>query len=489
LSPVAAPATTTTTASGTAMAEQLPSTIREIDTRLGELVEQLRERERELTLASAAIEHAGVALSIFSLDGRFRHVNEEACRRTGYTADEYASLHAWDIAPDFTPERISALWAEFEPSTPLRYETTSRCKDGRAVPLDVSIRVMDFEGEQLIVAFSVDISERKRNEAALRESEQRFAHAFQGSPVSMSIVDHNGVYLEVNRAWEEHTGYSAEEAVGRHASELPRWSEKDGLNPSVDLFESGDLIEGVEAEFLMKDGARRIGLITVEPLEVAGQTCILTAIDDITKRKRAEAEAQATMQQLETLTHQTITTMARLVEARDPYTAGHEQRVTQLSIAIANELELDEYTKTGINVAGQLHDIGKMIVPAEILAKPGRLSFAEFSLVKGHAKAGADMLSEIDFPWPVAEIVAQHHERLDGSGYPKGLKEGEILTEALIVAVADVVEAMSAHRPYRPSLGVDAALAEIERGSGTQYDAAAVDACLKLFREQGFAFS
>jgi putative nucleotidyltransferase with HDIG domain len=181
-------------------------------------------------------------------------------------------------------------------------------------------------------------------------------------------------------------------------------------------------------------------------------------------------------------------TMARLVEARDPYTAGHEERVTSLSVAIAQEMGLDERKIVGLEVAARLHDIGKVSVPAEILAKPGRLSEAEFSLVRGHAAASGEILSSIDFPWPIAKIVVQHHERLDGSGYPNGLRNGEILTEARILAVADVVEAMWAHRPYRPSLGLEAALDEIARGRGWLYDRQAVDACIRLFRENRFSF-
>jgi PAS domain S-box-containing protein/putative nucleotidyltransferase with HDIG domain len=457
--------------------------------RLDNLLTRLDSREHELAMASAAVEYASIGLSIFNTDGSYLYVNEETCRRTGYEFQEFLGLHVWDVAPEFTPDVLQGLWTQHEDDMPLRRETVLRRKDGSEMAIDVSIKVMDFENQQLVVAFSVDLSERKAAEAALRESEQRFSHAFQGNPVSMALVDEDGIYLEVNRAWEAHTGYSAEEAIGHHVRELPRWAAQAHLDPAVDFFQGNALIDGVEAEYQMKSGETRVGLVNIEPLEVSGKTCILAAIEDITERKHAEAESAAAMKQLQVLTEQMIATMARLVEARDPYTAGHEQRVTQLSVAIAKELELDELTQVGINVAAQLHDLGKMVVPAEILAKPGKLSFAEFSLVKGHAKAGFNMLSHIDFPWPVAQIVLQHHERLDGSGYPNGLKRRDILPEARIIAVADVVEAMSAHRPYRPSLGLDAALEEVERGKGVLYDEAAVDACVRLFRERGFKFA
>lgn len=185
----------------------------------------------------------------------------------------------------------------------------------------------------------------------------------------------------------------------------------------------------------------------------------------------------------------TVYTLGQMAETRDPYTAGHQRRVSQLAYAIAAEMRLPEERAEGIRVVGLMHDIGKMSVPAEILTKPTRLTEAEFALIKEHPQVAYDLLKTIDFPWPVADIVLQHHERLDGSGYPKGLKEDEILLEARILAVADVVEAMSSHRPYRPALGIDEALAEIKDGAGTRYDASVVEACTKLFESGAFAFS
>jgi putative nucleotidyltransferase with HDIG domain len=175
-----------------------------------------------------------------------------------------------------------------------------------------------------------------------------------------------------------------------------------------------------------------------------------------------------------------------LSELRDPYTAGHERRVAEISVAISAELGFDMRRQEGIRVAGYLHDVGKMIIPAEILSKPGKLTAIEYTLIKQHAQAGHDVLKGVDFPWPIAEVALQHHERMDGTGYPQGLSGEDIILEARILAVADTVEAMSSHRPYRAALGLDKALAEIERGSGTAFDTAVAEVCLKLFREQGF---
>ncbi len=184
----------------------------------------------------------------------------------------------------------------------------------------------------------------------------------------------------------------------------------------------------------------------------------------------------------------TILALSKTVEMRDPYTSGHQLRATLLATAIASRLGFSEDQNRGLYLAGIVHDIGKIMIPAEILSKPGKLSEFEFDLIKMHPKAGYDMLKDIEFPWPIAQIVAQHHERIDGSGYPLKLRDQEILPEAKILAIADVVEAIASHRPYRPAMGIDVALEEIENNRGVLYDSAAVDACLNLFRSQGFQF-
>jgi len=182
----------------------------------------------------------------------------------------------------------------------------------------------------------------------------------------------------------------------------------------------------------------------------------------------------------------TVGAIAKLVEARDPYTAGHQERVSKLAFAIAAEIGMSEDECEGIRVAGVIHDIGKVYVPSGILTRPGRLSEPEFAIIKMHPDIAYDVLSEIVFPWPIAEYVHQHHERLDGSGYPNALPAEEILPGSRVLAVADVVEAMTNHRPYKPAVGIDAALEEIEQNSGRLYDAEATAACCRLFREQGY---
>ena len=236
----------------------------------------------------------------------------------------------------------------------------------------------------------------------------------------------------------------------------------------------------------MKDENRTKDELMNELVEMRQRITELEEVE--TERKRAEEELQHTLEKSRKALGGIIQAMALTVETRDPYTAGHQRRATNLAHAIAKEMGLSEEQIEGIRMAGVIHDIGKISVPAEILSRPGRLTEIEFNLVKTHPQVGYEILKRIELPWSITQIVLRHHERMDGSGYPAGLSGEEILVEARILGVADVVEAMSSHQPYRPALGIDKALEEISRNRGVLYDPSAVDACLKVFTEKGFRF-
>lgn len=229
--------------------------------------------------------------------------------------------------------------------------------------------------------------------------------------------------------------------------------------------------------------------VTLNAVPIEGQThTIIIILNNVSERRRAEAQLQQSMVDLKKALLGTIQALALTVERRDPYTAGHQQRVKAIATAIAEQMELDEDAIEGLQMAALIHDIGKIAIPAGILSKPTRLDETEFRLLKTHPQVAHSILSPIYFPWPLAEIVLQHHERMDGSGYPRGLRGEEILMEARILAVADVVEAMGSHRPYRPSLGIDAALEEVRQNKGILYDERVADTCLFLFKEKDFSF-
>jgi len=204
------------------------------------------------------------------------------------------------------------------------------------------------------------------------------------------------------------------------------------------------------------------------------------------ERDMGQLQIKEQLSKLEINLEDTVEALSTIVEVRDPYTAGHEHRVAELAVTIAREMGLTDEQIKGIHLGSSVHDLGKIQVPAEILNMPRRLSEIEYKLVQLHSQAGYDILKDIDFPWPIAQMVLQHHERLDGSGYPQGLKGEAIMLEARILCVADVVEAMASHRPYRPGLGIDQALDEIKQGRDTIYDPDVADACLKVFAEGKF---
>ncbi len=243
----------------------------------------------------------------------------------------------------------------------------------------------------------------------------------------------------------------------------------------------------LEHRILYEDGT--VGYITVRFFIVKdsqGRTVKTYGVNqDITEHKQTE-EALRTLESLRKAVGTTMQVLVSAVEVRDPYTAGHQMRVADLARAIAAEMGLPQEEVEGIRLAGSIHDIGKLSIPAEILTKPIKLSELEFSLIKEHARRGFEMLKDVESPWPLAEVVHQHHERMDGSGYPRGLKGEEILIEARILAVSDVVESMASHRPYRPAIGINAALQEIEQNEVILYDKIVADACIRLFRQKGF---
>jgi len=247
---------------------------------------------------------------------------------------------------------------------------------------------------------------------------------------------------------------------------------------------SGTVVGKIEVGYLEETPKEGKGPFLKEEKQLIDS--IAERLGQITQRRQAEDALQQTLKSLRKAVNATIQVIISTLEAKDPYTAGHQARVADLTRAIATEMKFSKDRIEGVFMAASIHDIGKLSVPAEILSKPGKLTETEFSLIKEHSKKGYEILKNVESAWPLAEIVYQHHERMDGSGYPRNLKGDEILMEARILAVADVVEAMASHRPYRPTLGIDAALKEIEDNRGVLYDADVVDVCLRLFREKGF---
>jgi PAS domain S-box-containing protein len=325
----------------------------------------------------------------------------------------------------------------------------------------------------------------ERRTASLRESEAKYRALFEDSRDAIYISDAEGKFLDVNPFTLEVFGYTREEMIGKDV---------------FDIYVSPDDYEKFQHEIRQKGSVKDYEVKLRNNFEVE-MDCLVTSsvwrtkegsvlgyqgiIRDITKQKQDRETLKQTLENLRKTMKGTIQAMADTVETRDPYTAGHQQRVAQLSRTIAEKMGLSETQTEGIYMAGIIHDLGKISVPAEILSKPGQISEMEFNLIKIHPQAGHDILEKIEFSWPIAQIVLQHHERMDGTGYPNGLAGEDILLEARILAVADTVEAMASHRPYRPAIGIAFALEEITQNKGLLFDPDVVDACLNLFIEKG----
>ncbi|MHB9133700.1 MAG: HD domain-containing phosphohydrolase [Armatimonadota bacterium] len=324
---------------------------------------------------------------------------------------------------------------------------------------------------------------REQAEGGLLAAAQQWRATFDAISDPLFVVDADGCVVRGNNAAVKLFGKSHDEIVNLRCNELIH-----GIDncPEKCLLRHVKNLRHTESEALAIGD--RWFRVTIDPLfdERGAFQGAIHLMDDITDYRRTEEELQQNYERLESVLDNTIAAIAKIVEMRDPYTAGHERRVSQLSCAIGRVMGLPERQVEGLRVGGMLHDIGKLYVPSEMLSKPTMLSEIEYDLIRNHANAGHEILKTVNFPWPVAEMAYQHHERLDGSGYPNGISGEKILLEARIIAVADVVESMASHRPYRPARGIDSALEEISTKSGALYDPAVVEACLEVFKDRTF---
>ena len=390
---------------------------------------------------------------------------------------------------EFSAESMTEWQCEYRVQIPGR---PTRWMFGHSTPEKLS------DGSIIWHGFNTDITDRRQTEEALRESEERYCRIADNIADVVWVSDLNLNITYVSPSVERMVGESVDAHVKRAIEEKLT---PDSLNQISLLFveELGkeedpgsdkDRTRLIEVEHYRADGttlwvAMNISFVRDENGNAVGFQGVTR---DITERKQAEEELRQSFVRIRKALGATVQAMAFTVETRDPYTAGHQHRVADLARSIDTEMNLTSDRIDGIRTAAVIHDLGKISVPAEILSKPTKLTDIEFSLIKTHPQSGYDILKDIDFPWPVARMVLEHHERMDGSGYPNGLTGDKLLIESRILTVADVVEAMASHRPYRPSVGLDAALEEITRNKGVLYDADAVEACLRLFHERHYQF-
>ena len=341
--------------------------------------------------------------------------------------------------------------------------------------------------------------------STLKELKENYKILTESVLEGIMILDFTGKVLFANKSAAKMFGYKkSEEGIGKNAFDFISTEHKDLVKKDLARVYGGEWGFLTNYKVVTKEGKEFWVETLGRKIKYHGKPADLTVLRDVTKRKEMEdalkkakeeleikvkertSELQESCEKLQRLLKETVSALASAVEVKDPYTAGHQQRVAELACAIAKEMGFSEKQISGLEVAAIIHDIGKIHVPAEILTKPGGLTQDEINMINTHPQYGHDILKEIEFPWPVAEIVLQHHERMDGSGYPNKLSGKNILMEARVIGVADVVEAMSTRRPYRSALGLDKALEEISEKKGTVYDTKVAEACSRLFKEKRF---
>jgi len=452
--------------------------------------EELKKSEERFKLV---FEYAPDACYLNDLKGNFIDGNRAAERLTGYKREELIGgsfLKLALLSLDQMPKAATLLAknAMRKPTGP--DEFLLKRKNGSKVSVEISTHPVKLEGRTVVLGIARDITERKQAEKVLQESERKLRLLTESMRDVVFVYDMNRRLQYVNPAVEELTGYSIQELHEHNFINYLHPEDQERMMKLWDELFQGKSFSGEELRIVTKDGKTKWCSSSWGPLfdENGNQIGIQGRESDITERKLAKKQLEESFNNLRKAMNGIIQAIALTVERRDPYTAGHQRRVADLARAIAAEMALPKDKIEGIRIAGIIHDIGKISIPAEILSKPGSLNEFEFHIIKDHAKVGYDILKELEFPWPIAQIVFQHHERMDGSGYPQGLTGEDILLEARILGVADVVEAMASHRPYRPAKGIEKALEEILQNKGRLYDPEVVEACLKVFTKNKFEF-
>ncbi|NTU72086.1 MAG: PAS domain S-box protein [Coriobacteriia bacterium] len=430
-------------------------------------------------------------------------VNHAAVRFLALDKHEGMPLSIWAAMPDVDREHIAGRIREVAESGAISrpMKVTLQALDGTPREAEVTSAPTWWEGQRAVVTVFRDLTQRNLARAELAEIQARYFAVVDQTPIALHFyhldADEQLIFDGANRASVDMMKVDHAKIAG-----LPIEEAWPGL-AGTDIPEKNRQIArvgGSDIRVVEYDAGDTHGVFESHVFHI-GDRSIVAMILDVTERVRVERELGEYRGRLEELVaertreldraHKDIEAItsvaARAVDLRDPYTAGHQRRVAELAYRLALELGLGEEAADRVRIAGQLHDIGKISIPAEILSKPGKLTQLEYDLVKQHSRSAYEILGEVDIGWPLADVVVQHHERMDGTGYPDGLSGDEIMIEVRILSVADVVEAMSSHRPYRPALGMETAAREVQEFSGTSYDPEVVAACVRVI-DGGFKF-
>ncbi len=419
--------------------------------------------------------------------GKIVDANPFIAKLIGYACNELLGKELWEIGFIVDKELARKAYEELQSKNYIRYEDLPlQHKKGQIIDVEFVSNVYDVGREKVIQCSIRDVSERKFLAQSVARSELRYRSLFENAQNGIMILDFmSGKIVDANPFILDLLGFSAHELCGKELWEIGSILDKEFALQAFEALQKKNYIRYENLPLRKKYGQ----LIDVEFIgsvyDVGGEKVIQCDIRDISNQKKLVLYQNLAISNMEDL----VNALVAMSEARDPYTAGHQQRVSELSVAIAKELHYSEANLEGLRMSTMLHDIGKFAIPAEILTKPTELTEDEVGLLRSHVVEGYKILKLIHFPWPVAQTVLQHHERLDGSGYPNGLKGDSISDEARIIAVADTVEALTSSRPYRSAVGLDIALKNIQEESDRLFDPKIVAVCLRLFKEKKFRFS
>jgi PAS domain S-box-containing protein/putative nucleotidyltransferase with HDIG domain len=417
--------------------------------------------------------------------GVFEYVNPAFEKLVGASAEEICGP-GFDMLDFVHPDDKKLVRAGTEARSRI-FEFRIVSRDGATKYVEAGTSVLSGNGGR-IMGILRETTARRLEDRSLRENEEKYRHVVERATDGIAIIQ-DSLFKYINPRAAEIGGFTLDELID---TPFGRYLATEDITTLESTYkrESGaeDTPVIFEASVKRKDGTMTSVELSAGRIIYQGKPANLIIMRDVTDRRKTEEELSLTLGKLRKAMGATIQAMSLTIETRDPYTAGHQKRVSDLARAIATEMKLSSEDIDAIRMAASIHDLGKISIPAEILSKPGKINEFEFRLIQNHPQIGFEILRTIEFPWPIAEIVLQHHERINGSGYPNGLRGEEIHIIARILAVADVVEAMISHRPYRAALTLGEAIHEITKNRGTLYDPDVVDACKRLFIEGRFAF-
>jgi PAS domain S-box-containing protein/putative nucleotidyltransferase with HDIG domain len=449
----------------------------------------------EAAKRSLLVEQSRDGIVILDNNGAVYEANQQFAGMLGYTLEEAGRLHVWDWE-DIHPrgELLNQIKGDY---TKKLFETKHRRKDGSSFDVEISSNEAVFSTQKLVFCICRDITERKRIEEQILNSKALLQAVVDSTPDRIAVKDTQHRYLLANRSLADAVNLTPREIVGKLDDDILDQEQILG-NPAKGIRSiydddtaalGGNIVHGISNFTGSNNELKMYDTYRIPLRDSEGNIYGVLAYNrDITELYKVTENLKKSYEKVQKVLDETVAAIATICETRDPYTAGHQNRTSQLACAIARGMDMSEETVYCIKTGATLHDIGKLYVPAEILSKPGKLTDIEFAIIKNHPQVGYDIIKNIDFPSTVGKVLLQHHERLNGSGYPQGLTDGDIAIEAKIMAVADVVEAMSSHRPYRPSLGLEKAIEEINQNKGILYDETIVDVCTRLFNEKQFKF-